>query len=98
MEDRDAAVRRLEAAVLDGPATAPPALRRAVAAGEAPQGPVRDWAEVVDAGGQRATAAGLAALRAAGLDDDAAFDVTVAAAVGAGLRRLRAGLALLERT
>jgi alkylhydroperoxidase family enzyme len=34
-------------------------------------------------------------LRSAGLDDDVIFELTVAAALGAGSKRLKVGLALL---
>jgi alkylhydroperoxidase family enzyme len=44
----------------------------------------------------RITDGDVAALRGAGLGDDAIFELTAAAAMGAGMERLRAGLALLD--
>ncbi len=44
----------------------------------------------------RLSAADLAAVRAAGLDDDQIHEATVSAAVGAGLRRLEAALGAIR--
>ncbi len=85
----------LEAAVLDGPAQTPPDVRRAAAT----LGPLpAPLAAYVDQVAHRATTvaeADLDALRAAGHSEDAIFDVTVSAALGAGMRRFRAGMAAL---
>jgi hypothetical protein len=82
--------------VLAEPAVTEPALRQAVAArGELPDelapfvSKVHDRAyEIVDAD--------VEALREAGYDENEIFELTVAAAVGAGLHRLETGLAALE--
>lgn len=86
----------LTLAVLDGPGATDPGLRVAAAAGRGPEGPVAAFvAKVRDAPAQVADD-DLAALHAAGLSDDAIFELTVSAALGAGLVRLRAGLNALK--
>lgn len=85
----------LETAVLDGPAHLPTQVRRAAATeGELPA----LLATYVDKVAHRAytvTDADLVALRAAGHTDDEVFDLTVSAAMGAGMKRFRAGMAAL---
>lgn len=44
----------------------------------------------------RITDSDVAALRDAGLGEDAVFEFTAAAALGAGMQRLRTGLTLLD--
>lgn len=108
MSDRYAdLVRRLREAVLDGPAVTETALRQAVEARaavlggrgvEAPDVP-RDLTAFVDKVAQRAyqvTSADVAALRSAGYSEDAVFEITACAALGAGLGRLERGLAALQ--
>jgi hypothetical protein len=94
-------VRRLRDAVVRGPGVADPALQEEVVrlgrGEEAPvPAPVRGYTDKVVRASDQVTAADVAALRAAGFTEDQVFEVTVAAAVGAGLHRLERGLALVE--
>lgn len=85
----------LRARVLNGPGTVSPARREAAARGEAPSDAERAWVVGVHEAPTALTDAQVAALRAEGLDDDAVFELTVAAAVGRAdhlLRRARAAL------
>jgi alkylhydroperoxidase family enzyme len=65
-----------------------------------PDGPVpdaaADYVETVRLHAYRVTDAQVEALHAAGLSDDEIFELTVSAAVGAGLARLDAGLKALR--
>lgn len=54
------------------------------------------YVETVRAHAYRVTDAHVEALRAAGLGEDEIFELTVAAAVGAGLERAEAGLRALQ--
>jgi alkylhydroperoxidase family enzyme len=87
---------RLVEGVLDGEGATSVQARRAAFAGRADEpavayyvDAVRRHADVTDDDVER--------LHAAGLDDDAIFELTVAAALGAGVDRLQAGLSLLGR-
>ncbi len=86
----------LERAVLGGPTHLPEAVGRAAAS----LGPVPDalgaYVEKVAHRAVEVTAADLDGLRAAGYAEDAIFEQTVATALGAGMRRYRAGMAALE--
>jgi alkylhydroperoxidase family enzyme len=54
------------------------------------------YAETVRRNAYRVTDAQVEALRDAGLSEDDVFELTVAAAVGAGLARLEAGLGAMQ--
>jgi alkylhydroperoxidase family enzyme len=82
--------------VLDGEGTTPVEARRAAFAGRAGEPAVAHYLELVHRNAAVADA-DLDRLRSDGLDDDAIFELTVAAALGAGVERLRRGLALLGR-
>jgi alkylhydroperoxidase family enzyme len=70
-----------------------PALRRAVFEGDSAEpDALRAYVEKVRLHAYRVTDDDVAALRAAGFDDDALFELTLAAAAGAGFERLYAGL------
>jgi len=71
--------------------------RHAAFAGRADDPVLAHYVEVVRRHAYRITDEDVQRLRDAGLDDDAIFEMTVAAALGAGVERLRAGLALLGR-
>ena len=95
------AARCLHDAVLE----ADPALTSATTSGqlrrEAYDGVVEEpvlarYTAMVREHAHRVTDAEITALRARGLSDDAIFELTVAAALGEGQRRLAAGLALLD--
>ncbi len=95
---------RLIGAVLNGRGDTPASLRRAVLehAQETPgarDGLPATLARYVDTVARHAykvTDADVAALQSAGNSDDALFEITVAAAVGAALHRLERGMAALR--
>lgn len=98
----------VRAAVLGGRGVTEPAVRQAAAAraaaigghplsegGALPEG-LAAYVETVARHAYRVTDEQVAALLAAGYSEDAVFEVTVSAALGAGLARLERGLAALE--
>ena len=91
--DRHAvAVDALRHAVFQSPGSTQPAVRVAAGqSGELPE-PLAAYASTVRDQSYRIGDADLAGLTAAGLSDDAIFEITIAAAVGAALQRLDAGL------
>lgn len=105
-------VRRLRAAVLGSPAATDESLRRGVEAAAAamsgrvsqPEGvsagvvppELSRFVEKVARGAYRVTSEDLQALREAGYSEDAVFEVTVGAAVGAACGRLERGMAALK--
>ena len=83
-------------AVLDGPGTLDPAVRRAIAGeGEVPEA-LRAYVDKVSRHAYKVTDEDITALRAAGYSEDQIFEATVSTALGAGMRRLEAGLRALE--
>jgi len=88
---------RLVDGVLDGDGATSTQERRAAFAGRAEDPAVAWYLDVVRRHAYRVTDEDVERLHAAGLDDDAIFELTVAAAVAAGVERLRAGLWLLGR-
>ena len=83
MERRhESAIERLRQAAPSAPADLPDAARR--------------YADKVRERAYTVTDADVAALRGAGLDTDAVFELTVATALAAGLERLEAGLEALR--
>lgn len=102
-------VERLRQTVLEGRGKTDPRLRQAVAARaaelgggpsgaeevEIPEG-LRKHVETTARHAYRITDEDVDTLRRAGYSEDEIFEVSVSAAVGAGLARLERGLALLE--
>jgi hypothetical protein len=82
--------------VLDAPAHTDPGLRSAAAHGDALPHPVGTYVGKVRDQSYRITETDLEALTAAGLSEDEIFEITVAAAVGAALRGLDAGMRALR--
>lgn len=99
MSDRHAELfERLRARVLEGPGELEPGVRQAIAeeraVGAVP--PVLlPYLEKVAYQAHTVTDEDVEALKKAGLSEDRIYEATVAAAVGAGLKRLRLGLAAL---
>jgi alkylhydroperoxidase family enzyme len=60
--------------------------------------PVTNYVKKVVLHAYKTTDADVQLLKDAGLSEDAIFEITLAAALGAGLKRLNTGLALLRRT
>jgi hypothetical protein len=86
----------LHAAVLDGKGKTDPELRRAAFNG-APDDPrIARFVEKVRSSSYTVTALDVDELRSAGLGEDAIFEITLAAALGEGARRLNIGLSLLR--
>jgi alkylhydroperoxidase family enzyme len=109
MDDRYAGlVSRLRDAVLQGRGDTDSSLRRAVEARSAALGGLPDapggevpaalerYVDTVATRAYEITDADVARLRQAGYSEDAIFEVTVSAALGAGLGRLERGLAALR--
>jgi AhpD family alkylhydroperoxidase len=84
-------VENLRHAVFEAPATTDPALRAAAATGDDLPEPWRSYTTLVRDASHRITEADIVRLTAAGHAEDAIFEVTVAAAVGAALRSYDAG-------
>jgi alkylhydroperoxidase family enzyme len=101
MSDRHAEpFERLKLGALEGPGELEPAARKAIAeeraVGAVPPA-LLPYLEKVAYQAHTVTDEDVEALKNAGLSEDRIFEATVAAAVGAGLKRLRIGLAALER-
>ena len=97
--DRHAAeVEALRRAVFESPGSTEPAVRVAAGSGGQLPNPIGSYAEMVRDRSYRITDSDLDELNAAGLSDDAIFEITVAAAVGAALQRLTAGMRAIRGT
>ena len=91
--DRHAArVAGLRRAVFDSPGVSGLAERAAAASVDGVPPPLDAYVAKVDGAAYRITDADVAALKAAGCSEEEIFEVTVAAAVGAALRGLDAGM------
>ena len=93
--------KRLSDAAVNTPGDTPPALRQAVlnrAQGRRDGVPavLQPYVDTVARHAYKVTDSDVAALQRAGHSDDALFEITVAAAVGAALHRLDRGLAALR--
>jgi hypothetical protein len=85
-------VAALRQAVFASKAVTEPALRQAVGLGDPLPDPWGPYAAKVRDESYRVTDADVAALKAAGCSEEEIFEVTVAVAMGAALRRLDVGL------
>jgi hypothetical protein len=85
-------IARLRRAVFDSPGLSDRAVRAAAASGEGVPPPLGAYVAKVSDAAYRITDADVAGLKAAGYSEDAIFEVTVAAAAGAALRSLDAGM------
>jgi hypothetical protein len=90
-------VRDLVAAIVNGPARTSSALRRSICEGTPSDPKLAAYVEKVRRSSYRVASSDIDALQASGLDDDAIFEVTVAAALGEALRRLRIVLRVLGK-
>lgn len=90
-------MRRVVEGALDGPGKLSPGVRKAIAEERYEEAPpaLRPYLEKVAHHAYRVTDEDVEALRQAGVTEDQIFEATVAAAVGAGMKRLRIGLAAL---
>ena len=88
--------KRLTAAVLDTPGETPASLRRAALQRSALPGPLVAYVDKIARHAYTVTDTDVAELQRAGYTDDALFEITVAAALGAALYRLDKGMAALR--
>ena len=88
-------VERVRRAVVEEPGELPAAVREALVAGKPAPPPFHAYVEKVRRHAYRVTDAEVAAL-VAETSEDEVYEATVAAALGAGLARLEAGLAAIE--
>jgi hypothetical protein len=86
----------LESAILAGPGVVPRDTRTAAADNDGVPDPYTTYVDTIHRHAYRITDATVAGLGEAGVDDDAIFEVSVAAAYGAARSRLDAGLAALR--
>jgi threonine synthase len=94
----DEFVKRLTAAVLESRGETKPELRRAIALrqmADVPE-PLKSYVDKVSQQAYKVTDEDIAALHRAGYSEDAIFEVTAAAAVGAALERMQRGLDVLH--
>lgn len=87
---------RLLDAVLSAPGSTPGAVRQAVVQRGSVPAPLAAYVEKVGLHAYKVTDDDVLALQRAGYSDDAIFEITVAAAVGAALHRLDRGIAALR--
>jgi hypothetical protein len=86
----------LEAGILQGPGVLPPEARRAAAQNEGTPEMFAAYVDTIHRHAYRVTDRIVAGLAKAGGDDDAVFEISVAAAYGAARERLDAGLQALR--
>ena len=87
---------RLTTAVLDTPGETPLSLRRAAMQRGTLPAPLAGYVDKVARHAYTVTDTDIADLRRAGHSDDALFEITIAAALGAALYRLDKGMAALR--
>jgi hypothetical protein len=88
--------KKLRNAVIDAPASADAAPRRAAYYGEGLAEPLSGYVETLHRHAYRVQDHDIERVLDAGYSEDQVFDVTIAAALGAGDARLRAGLSALN--
>jgi alkylhydroperoxidase family enzyme len=88
---------RLVEAVLTAEGAVSADARNAAFTGRADESALARYVNVVRRHAYRISDEDVQRLRDVGFDDDAIFELTVAAALGAGAERLQAGLSLLSR-
>lgn len=93
---RRAAVDAVTRGALENPGVTSPALRKAASRGEDVPAELATYVDKMARHAYKITDEDLAALAAAGHDDDAIFEISLAVAVGAGMRRIDAGMAALD--
>jgi alkylhydroperoxidase family enzyme len=89
-------MRRLAAAVLTGPGTLDPSIRRAASKEADVPEPLHSYLDKVARHAYKVTDEDADALRTAGYSEDQIFEATVSCALGACLRRLDAGLSAID--
>ena len=89
---------KLRDVAVDGPGVSDAALRRAAFHGEPLPAGLQTWAEKVRSRAAAIEDADVAALKAAGLSEDAIFELTVCTAAGEAARRLALARKAFGRT
>jgi hypothetical protein len=79
-------------AVLESPGATDPAVRRAIFRGDAQRDPVGEYVEKIRGQSYRISDEDVKQLLESGLSQDAVFELTVVAALGAAAERLEAGM------
>jgi alkylhydroperoxidase family enzyme len=92
----DALAKRLVESVVQTPGDTPSELRRDAMRRNTLPAPLAQYVDKVARHAYKVTDADIAALQEAGHSDDALFELTVAAAVGAAMVRLERGMAALR--
>ncbi|MFN2572327.1 MAG: hypothetical protein ABR537_12080 [Gemmatimonadales bacterium] len=94
----DAFIQRLIDAVTTSDGATPPELRRAVMERRSVKLPAQlgQYVETVDRHAYRVTDSAVQALQQSGNSEDALFEITVSASLGAALHRLERGMAALR--
>ena len=90
-------IETIRAAVVDGPGTTAPSVRRAAFGGGEVSSEASAYVDKVRRHAYKVTDADVNAVKDSGYSEDEIFEITVAAAVGAGYRRFEAGRKALER-
>src|SRR5262245_11043764 len=90
------AMAALRASVLGAPGVTDQAAREAVFRGEVTEQPYSGYVAKVRESSYRVTTSDFTAMAEAGVTEDAVFEVTLAAALGAAYRRLAAGVAAMR--
>jgi alkylhydroperoxidase family enzyme len=88
-------IERVREAVLSGPGELSPEVRRRAADGGPLPEAAQRYCDLIERHAYRVVDADTEALAQAGWSDEAIFELTLAASLGAGLRRLDAGLGAL---
>jgi alkylhydroperoxidase family enzyme len=102
MDPHAQAIERVSEAILETPGDTAPELRRAISSyasgdGGDPPAELRPYVDKVARHAYKVVDGDIERLREAGYSEDAIFELTLAAALGAARVRLEAGLAALER-
>ena len=91
-----ASLQRLEDIVFTGPGDVAPDTRQSVRECLSGDGPLEVFVNKVHQAAYKVIDEDIAALKAADYDDEALFEITLAASVGAGLSRHQKAISLLE--
>lgn len=89
-------VAALQRSVLETPGATEPSVRKAALLGEQLPAPISTYVSKIEGESHHITDSDVADLLAAGYSEDAVFEITLAAAIGASARRLEAGLLALQ--
>jgi hypothetical protein len=83
-------------AVLSSPGATDPTVRRAIFDGDSPDGPLGEYVAKIRDQSYRITDEDVKRLLESGLSQDAVFELTIAAALGAAAERMDAGMQAMQ--